>query len=234
MFEILNFDETGYGDELLDGAFITVRLAVYSFTLSLLLGMMLSFVALSRSPIPRRAWQAYASVLMGVPSILVVFFIYYNAPMILKSITGIRFDVSPFAAGVSALSIVYSVYVGGVIRGAVLMVPPGQFDAARALGMPTIAIWWVVILPQVWRLALPGITNIWMVLLKDTALVSMVGLTDLVRMVDIAAAVTKKPFFFYFVAGFAYIIFSFVTMFAARRLELRLNRGQKFGETDGF
>ncbi len=82
-------------------------------------------------------------------------------------------------------------------------------------------------MPQVFRLALPGLTNIWMVVLKDTALVSMVGLSDLVRVADVAAAVTKQPFIFYLFVGFAYIIFSSATMLIARQIEKRVNRGQQ-------
>lgn len=87
--------------------------------------------------------------------------------------------------------------------------------------------WYYVILPQVLRLAVPGLTNIWMVLLKDTALISLVGLTDLVRVADVAAAVTKQPFIFYLFVGFAYIIFSSLTMFGARWIERRVNRGHQ-------
>jgi len=224
--EALSFDDSGYGDELFIGASITVRLAVYSFTLSLLVGLVLGLIALSKNPILRGLWRVMASVMMGVPSILVVFFIYYNSPMLLKAVFGVGYDVSPFVAGVSGLAVVYSVYVGEVFRGAVINVPFGQFDAARALGVRPWAVWSFVILPQALRLALPGLTNVWMVVLKDTALISMVGLADLVRIADVAAAVTKKPFLFYLFVGFAYIIFSSITMVAAERFERWVNRGQ--------
>ena len=228
--DAISFGDAGYGDELLVGASITVRLAVYSFALSLVLGLVLGFVALSRRRVLHRLWRVYASVLMGVPSILVVFFLYYNAPLVFEALVGTRIEVSPFVAGVSALAIVYAVYVGEVIRGAVTNIPTGQFDAARSIALRTLPMWWLIILPQAWRLALPGVINVWMVLLKDTALISLVGLTDLVRMADVAAAVTKQPFLFYLIAGFAYIIFSSLTMIGAQRLERWVNRGQEYSE----
>ena len=228
--DVLSLDDTGYGDELLAAASITVRLAIYSFALSLALGLVLGFVAMSRNQVLQRIWRAYASVLMGVPSILVVFLIYYNAPLIFKAVIGTRVEVSPFVAGITALGVVYAVYVGEVLRGAVNNIPSGQFDAARSIALRTLPMWWLVVLPQAWRLALPGVTNVWMVLLKDTALISLVGLTDLVRMADVAAAVTKKPFLFYLVAGSAYIIFSGVTMIGAERLERWVNRGQEYSK----
>ncbi len=224
---VLSFDDTGYGDELLVGASITVKLAVFSFIIAFFLGLVLSSLALSRNVISRWLWNALASVMMGVPSILVVFFIYYNSSLILEQIFGTSPEITPFIAGVTGLAIVYSVYVGEAIRGAVINTDRGQFDAAKALGLRRWMMWFYIILPQVFRLALPGLTNIWMVVLKDTALVSMVGLSDLVRVADVAAAVTKQPFIFYLFVGFAYIIFSSATMLIARQIEKRVNRGQQ-------
>ena len=224
---VLSFDDTGYGDELLVGASITVKLAIYSFIIAFFLGLVLSSLALSRNVVSKWLWKALASVMMGVPSILVVFFIYYNASLILEQIFGTSPEITPFIAGMTGLAIVYSVYVGEAIRGAVINTDRGQFDAARALGLPRWKMWFHVILPQVFRLALPGLTNIWMVVLKDTALISMVGLADLVRVADVAAAVTKQPFIFYLFVGFAYIVFSSATMLIARQIEKRLNRGQQ-------
>lgn len=224
---VLSFDDTGYGDELLIGASVTVKLAVYSFIIAFFLGLVLSSMALSRNVVSRWLWKALASVMMGVPSILVVFFIYYNSSLILEQIFGTSPEITPFIAGVTGLAIVYSVYVGEAMRGAVINTDPGQFDAARALGLRRWMMWFYVILPQVFRLALPGLTNIWMVVLKDTALISMVGLSDLVRVADVAAAVTKQPFIFYLFVGFAYIIFSSATMLIARQIEKRVNRGRE-------
>ena len=224
---VLSFDDTGYGDELLIGASITVKLAVYSFIIAFFLGLVLSFLPLSRNVVSRWLWNALASVMMGVPSILVVFFIYYNSSLILEQIFDTSPEITPFIAGVTGLAIVYSVYVGEAIRGAVIYTDRGQFDAAQALGLRRWMMWFYVILPQVFRLALPGLTNIWMVVLKDTALISLVGLSDLVRVADVAAAVTKQPFIFYLFVGFAYIVFSSATMLIARQIEKRVNRGQQ-------
>ena len=225
--ELLNFDDTGYGDELLAGVFVTIRLALLSFLLALILGVVLGFVALAKNRLLQAFWRTYASVFMGVPSILIVFFLYFNAPSLLKSAFGLRVDVTPFVAGVSALAIVYAAYVGEAVRGAVLNIPRGQWDAAHALGLRNLSMWWLVILPQIWRIALPGVTNVWMTTLKDTALVSLVGLTDLVRMADIAAAATQEPFLFYVVAGLVFVVFSGLTMAGSVRLERWAFRGQQ-------
>ena len=225
--ELLNFDDTGYGDELLAGVFITIRLALLSFLLALILGVVLGFVALAKNRLLQAFWRTYASVFMGVPSILIVFFLYFNAPGLLKSAFNLRVDVTPFVAGVSALAIVYAAYIGEAVRGAVLNIPRGQWDAAHALGLKNLSMWWLVILPQIWRIALPGVTNVWMTTLKDTALVSLVGLTDLVRMADIAAAASQQPFLFYVFAGLVFVVFSGLTMAGSVRLERWAFRGQQ-------
>ena len=198
-----------------------------SFLLALILGVVLGFVALAKNRLLQAFWRTYASVFMGVPSILIVFFLYFNAPGLLKSAFNLRVDVTPFVAGVSALAIVYAAYIGEAVRGAVLNIPRGQWDAAHALGLKNLSMWWLVILPQIWRIALPGVTNVWMTTLKDTALVSLVGLTDLVRMADIAAAATQEPFLFYVVAGLVFVVFSGLTMAGSVRLERWAFRGQQ-------
>ena len=225
--EILSFDDTGYGDELMAGLLVTVTLAILGFLLALALGIVLGVVALSHNRLMRGFWRIYASIFMGVPTLLIIFFLFYNAPTIVKSITNVYFDVSPFSVGVASLCIVYAAYVGEVVRGAVLNIPAGQFEAARTLGLQKLHLWWFIILPQAWRIALPGTTNVWMALLKDTALVSLVGLTDVVRMANVASGATKLPFLLYAFAGLSFIVFSGMTMFGAERLERWASRGQE-------
>jgi His/Glu/Gln/Arg/opine family amino acid ABC transporter permease subunit len=224
---ILSFDDSGYGDELMAGLLVTISLAVLGFVLALALGVVLGVMALSHNRLMRAFWRTYASIFMGVPTLLIILFLFYNAPTIVKAITTVNFNPSPFSVGVASLCLVYAAYVGEVVRGAVLNIPVGQFEAARALGIHKLHLWWFVILPQAWRIALPGCTNVWMALLKDTALVSLVGLTDVVRMAYVASGATKMPFLFYAFAGLSFIVFSGVTMLGAERFERWVGRGQE-------
>ena len=217
----------GYGDELIAGLFVTISLALLGFVLALTLGVVLGVVALSHNRLMQGFWRTYASIFMGVPSLLIIFFLFYNAPTIVEAITSVHIDVSAFSVGVTSLGIVYAAYVAEVIRGAVHNIPAGQFDAARALGLHKLYCWWFIVLPQAWRIALPGTTNVWMALLKDTALISLVGLTDVVRMANIASGATKQPFIFFAFAGLSFIVFSALTMFGAEQLERWANRGQE-------
>lgn len=227
---LISFGDSGYGDELLAGAFVTLRLAFLAFAFALAFGTVIGIFALGRNPLRRMLWTAYASIAMGVPSILFVFFIYYNAPILLTQAFAVRVDVSPFMAGLAALVLVYAAYVAEVVRGAVVHVPQGQWDAAHALGVPRLQLWWFIVLPQACRIALPGLANIWMTVLKDTALVSLVGLTDLIRMADVAAAVSKLPFFFYTLAALVFIVLSGFTMLGTRRIERWTNRSHANAE----
>ncbi len=216
----------GYMAQLAQGAGITLELFVWSFTLAMTLGTIIGIVTLSRNAVILGVWRVYVSIVTGVPSLLVIFLIYYGGSALIVAFIGnARFDITPFVAGVIALTLVYACYIAELIRGAVLNLPPGQFDAAKALGIKPIVMWWFVILPQIFRLAFPGLVNIWMIVLKDTPLVSLAGLNDLVANAKIAAGASKQPFVFFIAAALFYIVFSALTLRFSGTLEARLNRG---------
>ncbi|MPT23307.1 MAG: ABC transporter permease subunit, partial [Starkeya sp.] len=135
--------------------------------------------------------------------------------------------ISPFGAGVAALGIVYAAYIAELVRGAIENLPKGQFEGARALAIPPLIMWGRVILPQVMRLALPGLVNVWSFMLKETPLVSLAGLQDLVAAAKIAAGATKEPFVFFIATALVFIAFSAASLWVANRLEARLDRGQR-------
>ena len=223
--ELLGLGAEGYGDELLWGFALTLWLALASFFLSCVVGLLLGFVALSRRRLARGFWRGYRSVAMGVPSVLAIFFVYFNLPYLLRSILAVDVEITALTAGIVALTLVYAAYTGEVVRGAVSNVPAGQFEAARALGVGTFHLWRLVVIPQAFRLALPGLTNIWLILLKDTALVSLVGLEDIVRVANIAAGTTQEPFLFYIVAMLAFVAVAGLSMMAVHKAEAWAGRG---------
>lgn len=216
----------GYLGQLLWGAAITLQLFLASFAAAFALGVVIAILTLSRSRIIQWLWKVYASIFMGVPSLLVIFLIFYGGSAMLSKLPfGDRIDVTPFGAGVAALGLVYSAYVAELVRGAIGNLPRGQFDAARALAMGPVATWWRVILPQVLRLALPGLVNVWSFMLKETPLVSLAGLQDLAASAKIAAGATKEPFVFFIAAGLFFVAFSWATLRLTEVLERRLGRG---------
>lgn len=215
----------GYMAQLALGARVTLELFAWGFCLSLLFGTLIGIAALSRGTVIQACWRTYASIVMGVPSLLVIFLVYYGGSAFSLTTLGSRFEISPFVAGVIALTLVYAAYVAELIRGAMLNLPSGQIDAAKALGIKPFVMWSRVILPQIARLAFPGLVNIWMIVLKDTPLVSLAGLNDLVANAKIAAGASKQPFIFFVAAALFYVVFSALTLRLSGPLEARLNRG---------
>ena len=213
--------ELGYFQQLANGAVITIELAVAGFTLALVSGTVVGLVTLSRHWLIQAVWRVYASAIMGVPSLLVIFLFYYGGGPLLSGIV----EVTPFAAGLTALVVVYTVYIAELVRGAIRNVPRGQFEASAALAIRPLSMWWHVIMPQAVRLALAGLVTIWMVVLKDTALVSLAGLNDLVAHAKTAAGATKQPFIYFIVAALFFVVFSAVTLRVSARLERRFGRG---------
>ena len=141
----------------------------------------------------------------------------------LCALTGLQ--VSGFAAGVIALSLVFGAFATEVLRGAILAVPKGQLEAARAIGMTRALMIRRVLLPQVWRYALPGLGNLWLIMVKDTSLVSVIALDELMRKTSIAVGVTKQPFLFYGAACLVYLSVTGVSMIAFARIERWASRG---------
>jgi ABC-type arginine transport system permease subunit len=114
-------------------------------------------------------------------------------------------QLSAFAAGVIALGLCFGAYATEVFRGAMLAIPKGHREAGQALGMSKWRIFTKLIMPQMWRIALPGLGNLFMILMKDTALVSVIGLEEIMRHAQIGVTTTKQPFTFYMVAAIMYL-----------------------------
>jgi His/Glu/Gln/Arg/opine family amino acid ABC transporter permease subunit len=227
-------DLIGYLQQLLGGAAITVELAVSGYVLALSVGVTWALLRQARNRVARAViwsvWRVYASIFMSVPSVLVLFLFFFGGSTLIGALcrlVGIRarIDVSPFIAGLAAISMVQGAYSAEVVYGAIRNVPRGQFEAARALGIRPYQAWWYVILPQVARLALPGLVNIWVSVLKDTSLVALAGLNELVARSRTAAGATKEPFIFFIAAALFFIVFSSLTLKLSARLERRLDRG---------
>lgn len=228
--ELLSFGDQGYGDELAFGALLTMEMAVVGFALALLGGVTIALMTLERTGWRWLVWRLYASAFMSVPSLLVIFLIFYGGAdlvtAMLRSVDlSVRIPVTPFGAGVVGLGLVYSAYLAETVRAAVRNVPRGQFEAAEALRLPNAVTWIRVIAPQAIRLALPGLVNLWIVVLKDTALVSLVGLKDIIAQAKTAAGVTREPFLFYIVAATFFVLLNAVTLKVSGILDRRVSRG---------
>ncbi|MCW2238861.1 ABC transporter permease subunit [Azospirillum canadense] len=232
---LLAYGADGYGDELLAGAWVTVQLAVFAYALAAVLGTLMAILTLKPRGVRWAVGRVYASVATGVPSLLVIFLLYYGGTEIVHALLvpfGVdeRPSISPFWAAVAALAFVYTPYLADLLRGAIHNVPKGQLEAAEALSVPRRQIWLGVLLPQALRIAYPGFVNIWVVLLKDTALVSLAGLTDLIAAAKVASGSTREPFLFYGVVVVFFVLFAAATIRLANRHARRLDRGVRPSE----
>ncbi|MCF8985066.1 ABC transporter permease [Pseudomonas syringae] len=225
----MNIDLHGFGPALAAGALMTVQLALSALCLGLVLGLLGALA--KTSPYKPLQWlgSTYSTLVRGIPELLWVLLIYFGTVNGMRAL-GKLFDIpdlalSAFAAGVIALGICFGAYATEVFRGAILAIPKGHREAGLALGMSRSRILFKLVLPQMWRIALPGLGNLFMILMKDTALVSVIGLEEIMRHAQIAVGFTKQAFTFYMVAAFMYLGLTVLAMTGMYFLEKRASRG---------
>jgi His/Glu/Gln/Arg/opine family amino acid ABC transporter permease subunit len=211
---------------LLAGLRMTLLLAVSTMVVGLLLGMLLAMAKLSQNKWLSQPAYAFTNFMRGIPEFLVLLIIYFGGTQVLNGIfpEG-SIEVSPFGAGLTALSVIFGAYASETFRAAFQSVPKGQIEAGRAFGFSAWKTFRYIELPQIWRVAIPGLGNLWQGSVKDTALVSIVGLDDLMRKSQQAAQSTREPFTFYFVASLMFLAITLVSMWVIARLERRASRG---------
>lgn len=196
----------GFLLQLADGTWLTIQVAICALILGLILGLAGALAESSRIAALRIFATTLISAIRGLPELLVIFVVYFGGTLLLTAIAGHYVSVSAFASGIVALGLLFGSYASQTFRGAFLAVPIGQTEAARALGLNPRQIFFHIQLPQAWRHALPGLGNLWLVLLKDTALVSLIGLADLMNKAQVASSTTHQPFTFYLLAALFYLI----------------------------
>lgn len=164
--------------------------------------------------------------------LLTLFIVYYGAQILIQSAFAAlgydeRIEINAFFAGMVALSVVFSSYCSEVLLSAFKAIPYGQYEAGDALGLRRAHTMGLVILPQLVRIALPGLGNLWMNLLKDTALVSIIGLSDILRQTGVAAKVSKEAFFFYVLACILFLLLAIISSYGLRHIEKWAYRSEK-------
>ncbi len=221
-------DLQGFGHLLVSGTWVTIQLALASLVFGLMFGLMGAAAKLSPFRVLRYMATLYTTLVRGIPELLLVLTLYFGGSQLLMWFMGFfgydeYIEISPFIAGVGALSIAFGAYATEVFRMAMLAIPKGQWESAYAFGMSPVQTFFRIILPQLWRLAIPGLGNLFQVLLKDTALVSVVGLNDLMRQAYVASGSTKEPFTFYMAAALIYlgltVLATLTTQFFERRAD---------------
>lgn len=205
----------GYSDVILRGTLVTLELALTSVLLAVLLGLIGAGAKLSRNRPLAFIFEGYTTLIRGVPDLVLMLLIFYGLQIVLNQVTdalGIaQFDIDPMVAGIITLGFIYGAYFTETFRGAFMAVPKGKIEAATAFGFTGAQVFRRILFPAMMRYALPGIGNNWQVILKATALVSLLGLEDVVKATQLAGKSTWQPFYFAIVAGVIYLVFTTVS-----------------------
>jgi polar amino acid transport system permease protein len=227
---LLGFGDGGWGLALIQGAGVTISIALATLPFGLALGLVVALGKRSDNAVLRWLATGYTTVFRGVPELLTLYIIYFGVQILLQRLwewLGLpgAFSMPPFVAGMVALGVVLSAFSSEVWVGALNSIQKGQREAAAALGLTKAQAFRLVVMPQLLRVALPGLGNNWMVLLKETSLVSVITLPDIMFITTRANVATKEPFLFFGAAMLIYLFFSLVSAWGLGRLEARTKRG---------
>lgn len=224
----------GFSQVILAGAAVTLELAISSVVLAVVLGLLGASGKLSQNKPVVMLFSGYTTLIRGVPDLVLMLLIFYGMQMAVNSLTDAlglaQFDIDPMMAGIITLGFIYGAYFTETFRGAWLAVPRGQAEAATAFGFTPWQTFRRIQFPAMMRYALPGIGNNWQVILKSTALVSLLGLEDVVKATQLAGKSTWQPFYFAIVCGIIYLIFTTVSNGVLLWLERRYSVGVRRAE----
>lgn len=211
----------GFVLQFANGLKTTVLLALVSGALGMALGLLAAAGRLSRLRPISLAVGFYTTIVRGVPELIIILLIYFGGTVAISTFFGRYVEVNAFLAGVVSLTVVFGAYTAEIFRGAVLSIPRGQIEAARSLGLHPWQTWLLVILPQMLRIALPALANQWISLVKETSLISIVGLTDIMRVAAIGAGSLRAPLTFYLAASALYLALTSLALVIFNLLERR-------------
>jgi len=214
---------------ILKGMLLTVELALLALFIAIVLGMIGALAKLSRSRIAQSLAGIYTTFIRGFPDLVLMTLIFFGGQILVNNIgekMGFEYiDVSPFAAGVLTIGFIMGAFMTESFRGGILAVSRGEIEAGYAFGMTPLQVFLRITFPAMVRHALPGFGNNWLVLTKMTALVSVIGLPDMVYNAGLAGGSTRKPFTFYCVVAFLFLIITGISDIGLRWLDKRYSVG---------
>lgn len=227
----LSFGSLGWGDEMLKGGLMTFAVAFCAYILAIVVGLVFAFLKLSKFMPLRFIGNFYTVVFRGVPELLIIYLVFFGGELLLSKIANGVFgydgyvSLPLFVTGVICIALGTGAFCTEVIRGAILAVPKGQHEAADALSLSKWSKAFDVILPQALRIALPGLANVWQITLKETALISVIGLVEVMRSAKIASGATHQPFTFYLFAAVIFLIITSISNRGFKKVETWSQKG---------
>ena len=228
--ELLSLSPPGWGMNLLRGLGKSLQIAFGAFGFGLVIGLFGAYGKLYGGPVIRDLLAIYTTVVRAVPELVLILILYFVGTDLINQASEAlgygRVEISGVAAGIWVLGVVQGAYSTEVLRGAILAVPQGQIEAARAFGMPPVMLMRRVTIPAMLSFALPGLANLWLIATKDTALLAVVGFSELTLETRQAASSTRAYFTFFLAAGALYLMVTLMSSALFQLLERRSRRGQ--------
>jgi polar amino acid transport system permease protein len=229
MFDLLSLNPPGWGGNLLRGLLNSLQIAFGAFGMGLLIGTVGAYGKLYGGPLARDIAAIYTTIVRAVPELVLILLLYYaGTDMINRVLEGLgyqRVDISGLVAGIVVLGFVQGAYATEVLRGAIKAIPQGEIEAARAYGMSPVLMMRRITLPAMLPHALPGLANLWLISTKDTALLAVVGFSELTLVTRQAAGTTKAYFLFFIAAGALYLAITLFSNVILARVEQWARRG---------
>lgn len=210
---------------LIWACFTTLKVAGLALVMGLCLGI---FLGLAMHQHTHRVWRTVAIgtsiFLRGIPELLLLFLLYYGTNALLQGLSLNAHSLSPFWAGSLGLGLIFSGYAAQIINAALSAIPLGQFESSRAMGFNCCQYLYHIIFPQIWQHALPGLGNLWQILLKDTALVSVLGLSEMMQWAKFEANISHAPFTYFMTVSLIYFVLSSLSQWAFSYKERSIER----------
>lgn len=201
---------------LIDGAIMTVAVSAVSIFLGIILGILLTFALVSQNRIPRYAAFSYLSFFRGTPLLTQLLLAFY----VLPNLIGI--DIPPLAAAIFAITLNTTAFQAEIYRGGLAVIPQGQFEAARMLGLTTWQTRRRIIIPQLLQRVLPALVNEITIIVKNSSLISVIAVTELTRVSQQLAAAAFRPVEAYVAAAVGYLIITTCITLVGSAIERRL------------
>jgi His/Glu/Gln/Arg/opine family amino acid ABC transporter permease subunit len=219
----------GYLPAILEGLVLTLQVSATSLLIACIFGLLGATAKLSDSRGARWGAEVYTTLIRGLPELVLMLLIFYGGQIGINKLAD-RYgwgyiDIPPFAAGVTTVGFIFGAYLTETFRGAILAVPRGQAEAGLAFALTRWQVLRRIVLPQMVRHAIPGFANNWLIMIKASALVSLIGLDDMVHRAGLAAASTREPFTFYMAVALIYLTLTSISILVLSRIEARYSLG---------
>jgi len=226
----LAYSPPGWGGTLMSGLLSTLQIAFGAYGLAICIGLAGMLGKLYGGFATKFILEIYTTIIRAVPELILLLLLYYAGTdlvnLILESLGYDTIDIDGLIAGIVVIGLVQGAFAIEVFRGAILTIPRGQDEAAQAFGMPFWKRFRRIILPIMLPKSLPGLSNLWLITTKDTALLAVVGFSELALATKQAAGATKSYFMFYVAAALIYLCVTIISNYFFSGVERHYRRGQ--------